>query len=796
MKHRFTQSEKVQGHRVGCLTAVKKFRVIPTVAGVVTFAMIGLMSTVASEPAHASTISAAASTVAAAAPTNDPEDVDLAIGAPLRLAAAPAVNASTTPLPSVSASTATVYNGNTFPVYAGRTQTQILQAYAKYHPDTDPTGSPYTTAPSTQNPYSPGAVSNSWLNSGLNALNYYRWLNGVPAVTMDTTLNAQSQYGAVLIAAYGNATGQLTHTPPKPADMPFSFYNQGYAITSAQQTGWACIAEGYTPLNAAVRGYIDDDRNIEPGVGHRQVLFLNNAYAVGFGMATDKYGVVWSTLDPETRIMTNTTPFTSWPSPGYFPSNGIETDALWSVTPNTSYVNTYNDNITVTITDLTTGKVYQDSQKAKTASYDPSFNALSFNPPAENSYIDNDYQVTVTGFYMNSTPVNYTYRVSFFAFPQVNNIILNTQTLVLFTNTSANVTSQELPANAVDKAVQWTSDDEDIATVTNNGTVTAVDAGTTTVKVIAQDGSDKSASVKVIVIKRMGGSNRYGTAQLISQQDWTTSKTVYLAYGGNYPDALAAVPLASLAGAPILLTEQSSISPSTLATIKSLGARNVVLLGDTGVISVNVASTLRNAGYQVSRLAGSDRFDTAAKIGQAVEGLSKSTTAVLATGMGYADALSIGPVAGMKGWPVVFSMPNTLPSDTRNFLRSNNIKTVVIVGGPGVVSDTVKNQLLSMGIATTRIYGSNRYETSAQVVTTYRSLFSGSVSLATGAGFADALTGGAMSAKEKMPLLLLNPSTGATASEKSYVKGLSAPRTYVYGGTGALPNSVVMALYQ
>lgn len=44
------------------------------------------------------------------------------------------------------------------------------------------------------------------------------------------------------------------------------------------------------------------------------------------------------------------------------------------------------------------------------------------------------------------------------------------------------------PANATDKTVTWSSDDTEVATVTN-GLVTAIGAGTATITVTTTDGS-------------------------------------------------------------------------------------------------------------------------------------------------------------------------------------------------------------------------------------------------------------------------------------------------------------------
>lgn len=309
--------------------------------------------------------------------------------------------------------------------------------------------------------------------------------------------------------------------------------------------------------------------------------------------------------------------------------------------------------------------------------------------------------------------------------------------------------------------------------------------------------TSKTSAVVAVTVPtvRAGGTDRYDTAALVAQQGWTSSATVYLAYGQNFPDALAGVSLAAVNNAPILLTKTDAVPTATLDELKRLGAKNVVLLGGTSVISDGVKSQLQKAGYKVTRVSGDDRYATAAAIGAQVLSKSKSTTAVVANGNGFADALSISPVAGMKGYPVLFATATDLPTATADFIKAHGIKTVYVVGGTSVVGPGVVSALQKLGVTTvTRLAGVDRYGTSAAVATQFKSSFTAAVSVATGKGFADALTGGALSAKLKVPMLLLDPKSGAVASEQSYVKALPNLKVWVYGGTSALPDAAVKTL--
>ena len=80
----------------------------------------------------------------------------------------------------------------------------------------------------------------------------------------------------------------------------------------------------------------------------------------------------------------------------------------------------------------------------------------------------------------------------------VNSIELNKTSIDLFINNSENLIATINPSNATNKNINWTSSDTSVATVDNNGRVTAKKAGTTTIIVSSDDGN-KKATCKVTV---------------------------------------------------------------------------------------------------------------------------------------------------------------------------------------------------------------------------------------------------------------------------------------------------------
>ena len=81
----------------------------------------------------------------------------------------------------------------------------------------------------------------------------------------------------------------------------------------------------------------------------------------------------------------------------------------------------------------------------------------------------------------------------------VESIELNPSTAELMEGETLQLTASVLPVNASNKTIAWSSSNQAIATVDNNGLVTAIGAGTATIAATAIDGTNLSASCIVTV---------------------------------------------------------------------------------------------------------------------------------------------------------------------------------------------------------------------------------------------------------------------------------------------------------
>lgn len=193
----------------------------------------------------------------------------------------------------------------------------------------------------------------------------------------------------------------------------------------------------------------------------------------------------------------------------------------------------------------------------------------------------------------------------------------------------------------------------------------------------------------------------------------------------------------------------------------------------------------------VTRLAGENRFDTSAAV--AAQAFTAPVEAVfVATGADFPDALAAGPAAAHFGGPVLLVQSNRIPASVRAQLSRLKPETIYVLGGRGVVSGGVAEELGNYAPSVKRLSGQNRYATAVEV--SRRGWDSSStVFLASGAGFADALSGGAAAATRESPLLLTPRNTLAGVTRDELVR-LKPTRVFVLGGKAAVDNGVVASV--
>lgn len=212
------------------------------------------------------------------------------------------------------------------------------------------------------------------------------------------------------------------------------------------------------------------------------------------------------------------------------------------------------------------------------------------------------------------------------------------------------------------------------------------------VVIVGGEGSVSSSvfsSVKSLGIPnvtRVSGADRYEVAYNIAKHLPASDKIV-MAYGLNFPDALAIAPYAARNGYPILLTNTAAMPLKTQQALSYRNPKGSIVVGG----EASVSSTVYNKLPSPIRIGGKDRYEVATNI---VRTLNLNTSkSIVATGTTFADALT-GSVLGAKlNAPILLTSPASLPQVTKTLVSDKNITDFLILGGLASVSQNVVNQL-------------------------------------------------------------------------------------------------------
>jgi minor extracellular protease Epr len=285
-------------------------------------------------------------------------------------------------------------------------------------------------------------------------------------------------------------------------------------------------------------------------------------------------------------------------------------------------------------------------------------------------------------------------------------------------------------------------------------------------------------------VQRLAGKNRFEVAVNVAEKGFASdSNTLILANYNAFADALAASPLAYKFNAPILLTHSDRLTTETKNEIIKLKPDEVIIVGGTGSINNNVLNEVDGLVNKVRRIAGKDRFEVSYNIAKELNG---ATTAIVANGLNFPDALAIAPYAAKQEYPILLTIPTRLPNETIAAL--NGIQNTIVVGGPASVGTDVYSQLPNPK----RIGGKDRFEVSTNIINELN-LSTDQAYLATGLTFADALTGSVLAAKSNAPLLLTGkdrlPATVSTIVKERKILDFT-----ILGGTGSVGDSIQTTL--
>ncbi len=332
---------------------------------------------------------------------------------------------------------------------------------------------------------------------------------------------------------------------------------------------------------------------------------------------------------------------------------------------------------------------------------------------------------------------------------------------------------------------------------------------------LAPVGASASPSGVVLVdltVSRVAGATRFDTAVAAARQafaGWSGVSHVVVANGEVSPPALALVAATAAASydAPLLLVQRDRLPETVrtaLAQIRSVNGTVTVIAvgGPTAIGSSCVAEIERITGRGTVKRpwVDADRFTVAADVAvdacvRSIEGTATVRRVLVANGedhSGLYDALIAATLSASMRVPLLLVRASDVPDAVRDAMAELSPEEVIIVGGPGVVSDAVAASLR----ATARWSGATRYATAAVAFDEARRRgFVESDTVAIVSTAHDGLLAAACAGRTHAATLLTTRDALSPASAVRLSGSWAAVRfATVYGGRGAVSDEVVSEL--
>ena len=215
------------------------------------------------------------------------------------------------------------------------------------------------------------------------------------------------------------------------------------------------------------------------------------------------------------------------------------------------------------------------------------------------------------------------------------------------------------------------------------------------------------------------------------------------------------------------------------------------------VVAVSAPVPGAAASVTTNRLAGTDRYDTAAVIAEAAFP-SGVGSVVVASGVNFADALAGAYYAG-AGAPacpqsaILLTAPDSLPPATQKALTTLKATRATILGGTAAVSANVASQLQSLGLTVSRVGGASRYATMLGLDTACGLPAQKLAFVASGTNYPDALAAAGASYGRHIPMVLTDPGN-LTPEAAGVLTKLGITQVVVLGGASAVSAAAKAAI--
>ncbi|MGL4731011.1 MAG: cell wall-binding repeat-containing protein, partial [Clostridium sp.] len=132
------------------------------------------------------------------------------------------------------------------------------------------------------------------------------------------------------------------------------------------------------------------------------------------------------------------------------------------------------------------------------------------------------------------------------------------------------------------------------------------------------------------------------------------------------------------------------------------------------VMTMALQGNVKAAAGDVNIIPGKDRYETAANVAT-VNWKDGSENVIIASGEGYPDSLSASFLAKKLNAPIILTDAEKLNTEAKEALKTLKAKNIYIVGGNGVVSKSIRDNLRKDGYTLTELCGKDRFETNIAI---------------------------------------------------------------------------------
>jgi putative cell wall-binding protein len=222
--------------------------------------------------------------------------------------------------------------------------------------------------------------------------------------------------------------------------------------------------------------------------------------------------------------------------------------------------------------------------------------------------------------------------------------------------------------------------------------------------------------------------------------------------------------------------------------------------GETGFVASSYVEQVKKE-VEVIEFAGENRYKTAIKVSS--NGWDTSETIILANGFATPDALTGSVLAKKWDAPLLLTDKNALGTDVATEINRLQPKKIYILGGYGVISKELEDQLIAegndKGFTVTRIGGSNRMKTAAlianEVASSKKEIFVAAGSDRSGKATPDALSVAPYAGFKQIPIFLTK-SDALSSYISDYITNNQITKVTIIGGEGAITTEVADELKQ